>query len=380
MRLKNSLLALLAITLVFTACKKDDEKEEPNNNTPELMIPTSYDSTAYQANIEGVKNIRTQMDALVTEIKKGRTGTVLTASGINTIYTAGTPSLQSITSTFYTGALAGSNGWFEEVAKASGNTFHPDSPATVNGGTYSGFLFDENGFEPEQLIEKGLFGSALINYAAGLISNNPTQQNIDQAIYVYGASAHFVSSNTAAKYGSNTDKYLSSYMARRDKNDGNGLYSQMKNNFIKLQAAVKGGSAYNTQRDEAVAAIKLAWEKANAATIINYCYSSVSKLSATTVTDADRAGSLHSIGECIGFAYGWKTLSFKKITDAQVDEVLELLNANMNGTGKPSKFITDRVNEVNKLQLVINKLQSIYGFSNADLEDFKKNWVAEQSR
>jgi hypothetical protein len=70
----------------------------------------------------------------------------------------------------------------------------------------------------------------------------------------------------------------------------------------------------------------------------------------------------------------------KNITDTQIDEILELLNAPVSGNGKPALFITDRVNQIQKLQSIINKIQQIYGFTNVEIEDFKKNWIAEQNR
>ncbi|MES2560717.1 MAG: hypothetical protein V4590_13310 [Bacteroidota bacterium] len=377
MILKNSILyALMALAIV--SCKKE-EGDDTTTPTPQtLTVPSFYDSSSYISNIQPVTSVRTQMDALVTEIKKGRvTANTLTASGVNTIYTTGAVSVQSITSAFYNTELTATGGWFETIATASGNTYHPDS-TSVNGGTFGGYLFDENGFEPEQLIEKGLFGAALMNKAAGLISGSTvTQQQIDQSIYIFGASPSFVNSGTAAKYGTSADKYFANYTSRRDKNDGTGYYTKMAYNYMKLQAAVKAGSTFDGERNNAVATIKLSWEKANAGTVINYCYSSLSKLTATTMTDADKASSLHAINECIGFVKGWKSLTNGKlITDTQIDEVYALLAPN----NKPSLFITDRVNKANNLQLAITKLQTIYGFTAGELEDFKKNWVAEQSR
>lgn len=367
---KNSILVMVLAMVALSSCTKEDEKEQ--NLTPSLTIPSFYDSTNYNINVTSLGEVRTKFDALVTEIKKGRTtGTSVTEVAVSNLYA---PTISSLTTSHYNAALTSGNGWFKQLADASGNTFNPDS-ATNQGGTYGGYLFNEDGFEPEQMIEKGLFGAALSNQAINLISNNPTQEKIDQAIYVFGATPHFKSSN-AAKHGTGADKYLAVYMARRDKNDGNGIYTSMMKNFIKLQAAVKSGATFNTQRDEAVAEIRLAFEKANFATVINYCQSSLTKLSATTISDADKAGSLHAIGECLGFVQGWKTVQGKKITDAEIDEIYTLLN----GNSKPLNFITNRVNEVNKLQLVINKIQTVYGFTAAEIEDFKKNWVGEQNR
>lgn len=367
---KNSILVAVLALFALSSCTEEKEKEQ--DLMPGLSIPSFYDSTNYNTNVASLAEVRTKFDALVTEIKKGRiSGTTVTESAINGFYS---PTVSQLTTAHYNTILTSNSGWFKQLAEASGNTFNPDS-TTTQGGTFGGYLFNEDGFEPEQMIEKGLFGAALSNHAISLISNNPTLEKIDQAIYVFGATPHFKSSN-AAKHGSGADKYLAVYMARRDKNDGNGIYTAMMKNFIKLQAAVKGGSAFNAQRDAAATEIKLAFEKANFATVINYCQSSLAKLSATTVSDADKAGSLHSIGECLGFVQGWKSVQGKKITDAEIDELYTLLN----GNSKPLNFITDRVNEVNKLQLTINKIQTIYGFSAAEIEDFKKNWVAEQNR
>jgi hypothetical protein len=370
---------LAAMVISFTACENDDDKDNTNNPTNNsLVVPTHYDSTNYSINVSGQTNIRTNIDAMVTEVKKGRVvGGNVSASTLNTQFTSGVPSITSITSAFYSPLLVGNNGWFQKAEDASGNIYHPDSSSTI-GGAFGGYLFDEKGFEPEQMIEKGLFGAALANEAMKLITSNPTLENVDKALYLIGATPHFKSSSNTTLHGASADKYLAVYVARRDKNDGNGFYSQMKYNFIKLQAAIKGGSQYNADRDASIATLKLLFEQANFATVINYCHTSIANLSLTTLTDAQKAATLHAIAECHGFAYGWKTLNDKRISDTQIDEILALLNAT--GNAKPSDFITDRINQIAKLQTVITKIQGIYGFSNTQIEDFKKNWITEQNR
>ena len=369
MNLTNKFLSVALVAVLFTACTKE---EVADTVSPALSIPSFYDSSNFNTNTASLVAARGNFDALINECKKGRTnGTTVSATSLSDFYSN---SVLATTTSYYNGLLTATDGWFKELEDASGNTFNPDTVSTT-GGTFGGYLFNENGLEPEQMIEKGLFGSALSNGAIQLISGATTLEKIDQAIYLFGTTPHFKSSN-AAMHGTGADKYLAVYMARRDKNDGNGIYSSMKTNFIKLQAAVKGGVAFNTQRDEAAAAIKLSFEKANFATIVNYCQSSMAKLSATTLTDADAAGSLHSIGECIGFTLGWKMVAGKKITDAEIDEIYTLLN----GNSKPTNFITNRATEVVKLQQVIDKIQTVYGFTAAEIEGFKKNWVSEQSR
>lgn len=362
---------IIGVALINIGCKKEDEKK----SEPPLTIASSYDSSNYLTNSEKYKSLRTNFDLLVVECKKARVnGVVVSESSLNNLFVAGSPSIELVTILAYLSQLQGTNGWFKQLSLASGNTYHVDS-MSVNGGSFGGYLFDENGFEPEQMIEKGLFGAALSKQAIQILSNNPGLNEVDYALSLIGATPHFKSSNNA-KHGSAADKYLAVYIARRDKNDGNGFYTILKNNFLKLQSAIKGGEKYSNEKNEAVKNIKLTIEQANFATIINYCQSSIANLTLTTLTDAQKASTLHALGECVGFAIGWKELPGKKITDAQIDEILTLLNYN----SKPSLFITNRVTEINKLQQAISKIKEIYGFTDAQVEDFKKNWVSEQNR
>ena len=349
---------------------------------PPLSIPTIYESANFTTNAATQIGVGNRLVGITNEAKKGRTtGAKVSADSLNFWFTTATPNLKTVSTAYYTGKLEGATGWFAEIAKASGGTYTPSATITGNGGAFGGYLFDENGLEIEQLIEKGLFGSVLYNHATTLLSGKITAETVDQAIAIFGANPTFPNTPTAAKTAQ-PDKYMANYAARRDKNDGKGYYSQLKNAFLKLQAAVKGGDNYNKERDEAVAEIKLNWEKVNAATIINYCHAVVATMSATTTTDAQKGSALHAYGECVGFAHGFRTVaaSQKKITDAQIDEVLDLLNAPANGTPTSFKFITEPVTQLPRLTQIITKLKAIYGFTDAEIEDFKSNWVSVQGR
>lgn len=368
--MKNIFLlsVILLLAAGFGACKDDDKAP--------LQIPTAYDGAAFQTNAAPQLDVLARFTALVNEAKKGRTaGKLVSLDSLNYWYTTGNPSLQSLTSTYYAGKTTD---WLTELALASGNAYTPGTPAG-NGGTYNGYLFEENGLELEQLLDKGHFGALLFQHFNDLAAGALTEATVDQMLAIFGANPTFPNSYQANLHAQ-PDKFIANYAARRDKNDGNGFYTNIRDQFIQLQAAVKAGPEYNQERDEAIAAIRLSWEKANAATIINYLYAVVSKLSATNPTDADIAAALHSYGETVGFTHGLRTLSVKKITDAEIDELLTLLNAPANGLPASYKFATDPLNELPKLTQVITRLQSIYGFSVQELEDFKKNWVSEQNR
>lgn len=368
-------LSVLIIALIFTACGENDKEKAP------LTIPSAFDGTSFSANTATQDAIRSQLEALVTEAKKGRSsGFVLDYATLTQLFNTGSPSLKSITTTYYAGRLDGTGNWLDEMTKASGTAYAPGAP-TGQGGVLNGYLFDENGLEIEQLVDKGLFGAALYNHAVSLMQGIMTPATADQLVRIFGAHTDFPNTPTAAN-AANPDKFMANYAARRDKNDGTGLYFQMKNAFIKLQAALKAGDDYNQERDEALLALRETWEKVNAGTMINYCHSVISTLSATNPTDAQKANALHAYGECVGFVHGWRSIpqDYKKITDAEIDEILILFNTPYNGTTASYKFATDPVNELPKLTQVISKLKAKYGFSDQEVEDFRNNWVAVQGR
>lgn len=374
-------IAVIAVIALFglTSCKKK-EKEE---SKPALQVPSSYDGTNFTANSTNTKAIADQFIALVNKAKEGRDSTkTVSKTDLDNLFTAGTTTLASITTSYYKGRLDAPTGWFNDLAQASGSGYVPGS-FIDQGGVYGGYLFDENGVEIEQLIEKGLLGAALYNYAVSLLTNNPNAATVDQVLVLYGAKPAFANSGSSTVPAENRDVFMANYAARRsDINDNNSLYIQLKNEFIRLQAAIKAGSQYDADKNDAINKIKLTWEKVNAATIINYCHSATSTLSSTNPTTAQKAGALHSIGEAIGFLHGYRTIpqEHKKITDAQIDEILTLFNAPYNATPTTYTFITDALNQVPKLQQAITKIKDIYGFTSTEIENFKKNWVTEQGR
>jgi hypothetical protein len=367
---------LLLVVVLFSACTKD---ESP---APTFEVPANYDSANFRSDVATANSLRIQLNTLVNEAKRGRivTNTVL-ASTLEQLYTASSPSLRDATRVYYNGLLSGTNGFFAELAAASGNSYSPGVPVG-NGGVYGGYLFDENGLEMEQLIEKGLFGSLNYYQAHLLLQGTVSQAVLNQVLALYGAHPDFANTPTAAN-ATNPDVFMANYAARRsDVNDANSLYNQMKKAFITAQAAIKAGQSRLAERNAALADIRLLWEKINAATVINYCHSVISTMSQTAPTDAQKAAALHAYGECVGFLHGWRQLpaDSKRISDAQIDELLTLLLAAPGTTPESYKFITEPGTQLPKLQDVIGRLQTIYGFTNAEVESFRNNWVSLQNR
>lgn len=376
----NRYFVLIAFFVLGLTCFSCDNGDDPIR--PDLQVPSTYDGSNFSTSTVTEEAVFSQLSSLTAEMQRGRQGQTVTLETLENLYGAGNPSVEDITTTYYADRITGTDGWLDELARASGGSEYMPGEPVAQGGTLGGYLFDENGLELEQVVEKGLFGAALYNHATTLFSPQMTDEEVDQVLAIFGATPAFSNSGSSNVASDVQDRYMAKYAARRDKNDGNGLYSQMKAAFLKLQAATNAGTEYQTEKEEAISEVKLLWEKANAATIINYCHSAISKLSATNPSPDDMGSALHSYSEAVGFLHGWRTVpqADKRISDAQIDQLLVLLNAPQNAVPTSYKFATDPVNELPKITQVIDQLKSLYEFSTQDIEDFKKNWVSEQGR
>ncbi len=374
MNTKSALFLILFGAAGLYSCK-DDSKDRP---TPALAIPKAYDAANFSANTTAQKSITSQLKTLVDTLKLGRVQTrTLRESVLLSLYDG--TNLKASTSAYYDSKIPS---WLSEAAAASGKTYKPEAPTSGSmGGVLGGYLFNRYGLEIEQVVEKGLFGAALVRTAFNLLDTKPlTPQALDQALAILGGNPTFPNTSTAAP-GRIPDAFFMVYLARRsDTSNLNSLYNQVKNNFIKAQAAAKAGPAYSADALAATSAIKLAIEKANAGTVINYCKSVIKTLSQTSPTDAQKGSALHALSEAIGFIHGWKTLSGKVITDKEIDEILALMNAPVGESPSCYLFVSEAFTNLPKLQQVIDKLKVVYSFSAAEIESFDKNWVNEQKR
>ncbi len=389
--------AFLAIALVFVAsCKEDDRVTTPLSS--DLQIPAIYDSTGYEANVVTESQVRSELAALTRRMQVGRhMDSTVALAALQALYNGTT--LRAVTGASYQAKVDTA---LRELARATGkgvryaweNAPNGDGgviPTTVGGNT--GYLYDENVLEMEQVVEKGLFAAAMYNHAVSLISaGNITEATIDRLVEIYGAKPGF--GNNERNSDPNRDRFSAQYAARRsDTANANSLYAQIKRNLLTAKAAVKAGSAFNRQRDQALADFKLNWEKVLAATVINYCHSALDGLRAPNRDDGIVTSVMHAYSEAVGFLSGWKAVppSQRRITDAQIDELLELLRAPYDQTANAQSYLflsqnsataqlfrLDGRNDPNTG--VIERLAQIYGFSNQEVEDFRKNWVVLQNR
>ena len=367
----KSILSVAAAAFLF-ACDSDDSNEVQ----PEFQVSDTYSSSTFAANTTELANLQSSFSSLVSTAKAGRTGEAVEVADLQADYTAGSPSVADNTSSWYNSQLTGEDGYFAELAAASGNTWAPGE-TDGEGGVYGGYLFDENGMEVEQLIDKGLYGALLYNQAQELLAQPANAAAPDQVLALFGANPAFPNSDNAANVAT-PDAFMAKYVARRDALDGNGIYTKLNYEFRRWQSAIAAGNT--AEQQAATAAIAELWEKGSAATAINYLHSAISKLSATNPSEAEVGSALHAYAEAIGFIQGFYTLENKLISDAQIEQLSQQLLAPIDGEASSYLFATEAATELPRMVNAIAELQSIYNFSDAEIESFRTNWVNQQSR
>ncbi|MFM8771753.1 MAG: hypothetical protein ACKOE4_07000 [Candidatus Kapaibacterium sp.] len=335
--------------------------------------PAVYDSTGYAAATADQATLRAAFASLDELLETARTPNVrLSQADINA---ALAPMKDAVVPTFKDNL----NTYTREMADATGGVYSwqaiPD--ASSAGGLYGGYVFTEHGLDMAEVIVKCLF-SAVFYHQAETITRSPlTKESLHKFLSLYGASPRFANSDNATI---SPDVLVAGYCARRDQNDGKGLYSRIRLEFIKAQSAVNENNA--TQATASAKNILQLWERSQMATVVNYIYATVEGLSASNVTDSLRAKAMHAYGECVGILTGWRFIEEQRrqITTAQIDELLNLLSAPVDGPWKSYTIWQSPVAQLPNVVAVRERLQDIYGFTDEEMISFKTNWVSAQGR
>lgn len=362
--------SVMVLSILISSCSGDSPVTKTSLNVPE-----NYDAGTYSASTQGIYTMRTDFEGLIKKLKGAREKSVtLTYEELANLYAP----LQPLTMPAFDPAV---ETLLQSAAASSGKDFDAmtDPQNNTSGGVYGGYLFDKYGRCIDETFQKGMYAALLYYQALESISDGVSAIDIDKLVALFGASPSFPNTNMASE---NADVFCASYAAQRDKNDGRGLYTQMKRALITAQAAEKAGSEYLDELNAAIGEAKSVWERSMMATAISYLYSVMAKLSATDIDEASRASAMHSYGEASGILYGWRFLSASQriAPDVQLDEVLSLIGMPRNQ--EPAIYVLWQQSyaELPKLETSIRKLQAIYGFTDAELEDFKTNWVSAQGR
>lgn len=357
--------AIVAVCLASALIGACSQSVEP------LDVHATYDASSFTSNAAAELQVRSDFAALVTLMRTGRTqGTVIDAD-----------QMASIATKLPMGSFADLvTSTIPELAKASGGTYDPRRPVADNGhgGVYGAYLFDETGMELEQIIDKGLFGAMMYASAVKLMKAGATSADIDRILALYGAEPSFPNSDKAAA----PDSGLAAYAARRDKNDGKGMYTTLAAAFRKAKAAAARVGEREAELQQALSTIRTTWERALMATVVNYILTTMQTISATNPTNDALSAALHACAEAVGFSMGMLYVdpSERMITDAALRSILDNLQVTAQGATTSYRLVTEPVAALADLQTALQTIATTYGFTSSEIEDFRQNWVNVQQR
>lgn len=363
MKIAN-LYLLLLLLFFFTSCEEDDPG-------PILEIPTTYTSASFDANVTAENTVIDELSAMTSAANNAEAN-----AQSSTVAPIPYPStLSSVTLPAYRGLV---QDWLGELVNSANSPDGFQNPglngtpaAGQEGGLLGTRLLDENGLELEQMVQKGSFGAALYNHALTVINGDLSNTAaIDKLVEIHGTEPSFDPASTTA---------AATYSRRRsDLVNETGFFYDIRTALLTAQAAIEGGSAFNEARDAALADYLLAWEKSNFATVIYYCQATKVQLQAATALAegpekaAALGNAMHAYAEGVAFAHGFKGLSQKQITDAQIDQILTDLLAPEGQTPESHRFLNE-VTLLANLDSIIDDIQAIYGFSEAEVTSFFVN-------
>ena len=349
----------IGLSISISSCGDDD------STTPALEIPSAYISANYDTNVADESTVISELSTMTTAANDAESN-----AQSETVSAIAYPStLSSVTLPSYRALVTN---WLVELVSAANDDDGFQNPGTGSpadgeeGGLLGSRLLDENGLELEQMVQKGSFGAALYNHALSVINTGDLTDagTIDKLVEIHGTDASFNADETTA---------AATYSRRRsNQTTQTGAFYDIRLALITAKAAIEGGSSFDGQRDEALEDYLLAWEKSNFATVIYYCNATKVQLQAAG-EDVDALGNaMHAYAEGVGFAHGFKGVSNKLITDAQIDSILELLLAPEGETPESYKFLNDAT-LLNDLDTIIDNIQNIYGFTDEEVSSFFEN-------
>lgn len=221
---------------------------------------------------------------------------------------------------------------FADIAVASSsymNTASNGQAGTLTSGT-STYLFDANGFEKSEMIEKSVMGAVFmyqaLNVYLGTANMNADNTNLvagkpytnlehywDEAFGYFAVPTNFPTAPAFAFWG----KYSNSQNTNLNSNQ------VMMGNFLKGRAAIS--NKVLADRDPAIIAIREMWEKIAAYQAMRYLDQAV------TNYGTDQAKYLHVLSEAYGFIYALRfaPVETRNMSISEVDNILTQFNGNL---------------------------------------------------
>ena len=330
--IKSTLQITLALSLGFMASCTDKESE--NND---YAVPTSYnfENASYSGQVDRLN----MLSELETYMKLANEGEVVDASTIKAMYannghvwtseafTEAQPT-KDLESKTFDSQQAVITSLMDELAELSVT----GTLTTSNDGAKS-YLFNENGFEPIQLISKGIMG-ACFYYQGTSVYLSDTKMDVDndvdaleigaytdmqhhwdEAFGYFGAPIEFSMIDTDG--GSFWAKY-----ATKTINGGLATIDNLMQDGFILGRAALNNKDY-TVRNQAIGTIRAEWEMIPVSAALHYLNGALEN-----ITDAALRN--HELSEAIAFISALKYNVEASITATAVDAIIAELGTNLN--------------------------------------------------
>lgn len=368
---------LLLVFVAFTSCKKKGctdldainysiEAKKDDGSCEFYQIPSTYIFTNNEGNstvsYSGQTDRLNQLEEMTAYMKLGTTGVISSDYLKNMFYNTNdngggqfsfSSSKQLANKCLFTDTAA-FTAWMDDLANASidnGMVASSGQAGTLSSGT-STYLFDHNGIEHVQLIEKGLMG-AVFFYQATNVYFGSSKMDVDNTIEVDAAGGDYYTEmehhwdeafgyfGAPIDFLSNTSnlRFWAKYCNSRD--------TQLGCNSVIMNAFLTGRTAiinkdYST-RDAQIIVISEMWEKISAAQAVAYLQGAKDNFG------TDNAKFLHELSEAYAFIYSLKFApSGSKITPSQVDSILTT-HIGEDFWAVSTINLTNAINEINSI-------------------------------
>jgi len=336
----KQLLRIAGITvltaILAVGCKRPTDPIDGNDNP--IVIPPTY--SFKNVDYSGQQSRLNQLSEMTTYMKTGNdSGVVLDVEVLRAMF-ANTNENANGNFSFTTAKNLKDkcfevdhdmfDQFFEDMADASEST----SPASngvagvmVSEDGEKSYLFDANGRELTQYIEKGLMG-AVFYYQATAVYMGTEKMDVDNEDVEEGKGTEMEHhwDEAYGYFGATTDfpddiesvRFWAKYCVGRD-----AVLASVDSLGKALRKGRAAISAKNyTLRDEAISEAREAWELVSAGTAIHYLNGSIDNIGDDLVRN-------HELSEAWAFVNSLKYNPEKRITLAEIDEIQEKIGDNL---------------------------------------------------
>ena len=325
------LLIISALTLSIGACKKQGCTNETATNynekatkddgsceypaTNAYAVPSTYSFTDGNGNSTvsffGQTDRLSQLDEMNAYAESGTTSAITSQMLKDMFSNSNNPfsfvSSKQLKDKCFGPDVAMVEGLFVKIANASqvsSQTASSGQAGTLSSGS-STYLFDENGFDCAEMIEKSVMGAVFMNQALNVYFG-PDKMNVDNATAVNASAREYYTTmehhwdEAFGYFGVPTDfpttaatQFWGKYCNSQDSTLG--CNELMMSNFLKGRAAIS--NKVYADRDQSINTIRTTWENISANQAISYMDKAIS------FYGTDNAKFLHVLTEAYAFSY-----------------------------------------------------------------------------